>query len=609
MKRIYALVGLALFFCAGAGAHNYNETPSPDGKKIAFTKEDNNLYVQDLSSGEETCLTSDGSEVILNGYASWVYYEEIFGRSSNYKAFWWSPDSKKLAFYRFDNSEVAMFPIYSPFGQQGSLNRTRYPKAGQKNPGVKVGIISLDDQSLRWADFDYSLDQYFGTPFWGDDSRRLFVQWMPRVQQELRLYAVDASDGSLQKVYDEKYSTWVTWMEDMLFSSKGLYMVRNFESGWQQIYFLSYDGKDFVRLTDGENWRVELVKLDEKKGEVYFKSYRDSDVHACLYKVDSKGDITLLSDKALHAGKVAIADDFRSYSVECSDINTPPVLYKYVWRKGGFTLKSKTPSNTALPEERPHWEIRYLAMEDGLEVPAAVSLPKDFDASKKYPVVIEIYGGPDTPYVRDYWRGYSQRVMWYYNHGIIRVVADTRAAGHNGRAGVDLIYRDLVSVPVADCLTWAKYLAGLEYVDAGRIGVEGFSFGGTMTTMLVMNYPEYFKCGVAGGGVYDWTLYDTHYTERFMDMPQNNPDGYRRACALNYVEHYDDTRSTLKLTHGTGDDNVHFQNTLQLVDALQKADKQFDLMIYPDGMHGYRSYQGKHDFRSDCIFWTEQFNL
>lgn len=140
-------------------------------------------------------------------------------------------------------------------------------------------------------------------------------------------------------------------------------------------------------------------------------------------------------------------------------------------------------------------------MEDGLEVPAAVSLPKDFDASKKYPVVIEIYGGPDTPYVRDYWRGYSQRVMWYYNHGIIRVVADTRAAGHNGRAGVDLIYRDLVSAPVADCLTWAKYLASLEYVDAGRIGVEGFSFGGTMTTMLVMNYPQYFKCGVAGGSV------------------------------------------------------------------------------------------------------------
>ncbi len=611
MKKIYALVGLALFFCAGAGAKNFNETISPDGKKVAYTKEDNNLYVKDVRSGKECRLTDDGSEVILNGYASWVYYEEIFGRPSNYKAFWWSPDSKKLSFYRFDNSEVEMFPIYSPFGQQGRLNRTRYPKAGQKNPDVKVGIISLEDNSLCWADFDYAPDQYFGTPFWGDDSKRLFVQWMPRVQQELRLYAVDAVDGSLQTVYSEKYHTWAGWLSDMLFSSKGLYMARDFESGWQQIYFLSYDGKEFRRLTDGQNWRIELLKLDEKRGDLYFKSYRDSDIHACLYKVDAKGVITLLSDKDLNAGQVKIADDFRSFSVECSDINTPPVLYKYSLHKGRFVLKSTLPSNTAAPEDRPHWEIRYMEMEDGLKVPAAVSLPKGFDASKKYPVVMEIYGGPNTAYVRDYWtlRSYSDRVMWYYNHGIIRVIADTRAAGHNGRAGVDLIYRDLVSVPVADCLTWAKYLGSLDYVDASRIGVEGFSFGGTMTSMLVMNYPQYFKCGVAGGGVYDWTLYDSHYTERFMDTPQNNPDGYNRACVLNYVENYDDTRSTLKLTHGTGDDNVHFQNTLQLVDALQKADKQFLLMIYPDGMHGYRDYQGKHDFHADCEFWTEQFNL
>ncbi len=606
------LVVLAACRWTGAGAENFNETLSPDGSTWAYTKEDNNLYVRSVTSDMERQLTFDGSELILNAYASWVYYEEIFGRPSKYKAFWWSPDSKKIAFYRFDNSEVSMFPIYSPFGQRGSLSRTRYPKAGEKNPDVKVGIISLSDEEdgIIWADFDYSSDQYFGTPFWGDDSRRLFVQWMPRVQQELRLYAVDANDGGIESIYEETYPTWVNWLDDMLFCKDGLYMARDFESGWQQIYFLSYDGKTLRRLTDGENWRVELLKFDEKRGEVYFKANRDSRIHSCLYKVNGAGEITLLSDPAYNAGNVKISDDFRSYSVECSDINTLPVQYNYVIKRGKSVLKSKSPLMFhKVPAERPSWDIIYLTLEDGLKVPAAVSLPRGFDPQKRYPLVMEIYGGPDTPYVRDRWRDAGERTWWFFDNGVIKVVADTRAAGHNGRAGVDLIYRDLVSVPVQDCLAWAEYFASLPYVDPERMGVEGFSFGGTMTSMLVMTHPEYFKCGVAGGGVYDWQLYDTHYTERFMDTPQNNPEGYSVARVLNYVDRYDDSRSTLKLTHGTGDDNVHFQNTLQLVDALQRADKGFELMIYPDGMHGYRGYQGKHDFHADCDFWTKQFNL
>lgn len=603
---------LAVLMClaTSVSAKVYNETPSPDGTMCAYTGEDHNLYVKN-EQGIEVQLTFDGSDLIMNGYASWVYYEEIFGRPSKYKAFWWSPDSKKIAFYRFDNSLVPMFPIYSPFGQQGHITRTRYPKAGEPNPKVRVGIVSVDGHSdVVWADFDQDEDQYFGTPFWCDDSQKLFVQWMPRVQQELRLYSVDAEKGKLETVYKEKYPTWVNWMDDMLFASDGLYMVRDFETLWQQIYFLSYDGKTFTCLTDGINWRISLVKLNEKTREVYFTSYRDSDVHSCLYKVNAEGKITLLSDPMKNVDRVEIADDFKSYSITLSDINSQPVTYHYkVGRRGKITETSVEKSEMELPQDRPVKDIVYLSLEDGTRIPASVALPKDFDSSKQYPLVMEIYGGPDTPYVNDRWREISDRDMWYYNNGIIKVVADTRAAGHNGRAGLDLIYRDVVSVPVQDFVSWANYLGSLPYVDASRIGVEGFSFGGTMTAMLVMTHPECFKCGIAGGGVYDWILYDTHYTERFMDTPSRNPEGYAASCVLNYVPVYDDSLSFLKLTHGTGDDNVHFQNTLQLINELEINGKQFELMIYPDGMHGYRDLQGEHDRQSDYRFWKEHFNL
>ncbi|MBQ0077227.1 MAG: prolyl oligopeptidase family serine peptidase, partial [Bacteroidales bacterium] len=478
---------------------------------------------------------------------------------------------------------------------------TRYPKAGQSNPEVRIGVYSLDPKTITWADFDSSKDQYFGTPFWGDDSQQLFVQWMPRVQNTLELYAVKADDGSLQHIYHEHYDTWIDWMDDMLFASDGLYMARAFESGWQQIYYLSYDGKTFKCLTEGNNWRINLVRLDERKGEVYFTACRDSHLRRSLYKLAGNGRITRLSPLEYDVTEVAVADDFKSFTAKYSNATTPTLSIKARIGKDSYNITSRE----ATPDKLPVVEFVSLAMADGLEVPAKVTYPYGFDAAKQYPVVMEIYGGPDTDYVRDRWRAPRPMEKWYAENGIIRVVADCRASGHNGRAGEDLSWRDVVSAPVEDFSRWAEYLGSLPYVQKERIGVEGFSFGGTMTTMLVMTRPDLFRCGVAGGGVYDWALYDTHYTERFMDTPGNNLEGYRRACALNYVEQYDPAKSWLKLTHGTGDDNVHFQNTLQLIDALQQAGKQFDLMIYPDGMHGYRGAQSLHDNEDDKRFWTE----
>ena len=216
--------------------------------------------------------------------------------------------------------------------------------------------------------------------------------------------------------------------------------------------------------------------------------------------------------------------------------------------------------------------------------------------------------------VRDRWSTPSDRNQWWSDHGIIQITADCRAAGHNGRKALDMIYRQLTVYEIQDFVAWADYMKSLPYVDGDKIGVEGFSFGGTMTAMLLFQAPDSFHYGIAGGGVYDWALYDSHYPERYMSTPQENPEGYAAACALRFVKEYpvsdesvpDGVRPVyLKLTHGTGDDNVHFQNTLQLVNALQKAGKSFELMVYPDGMHGYRGYQGEHFLNENRRFWLE----
>ena len=667
-----------------------NLTYSPDSTRLAYTRS-NDLYVVDIASGKETRLTFDGSDVILNGYASWVYYEEILGRPSRYRAFWWSPDSKKIGFYRFDNSDVPMFPIYSAFTDPyagmfpssgprvtdlalgGSLSETRYPKAGQTNPQVRIGIVDLDaaistdttavtvmpDPTgyLTWADFDPTLDQYFGIPFWGPDSKEFFIARMPRLQNTIDLYAVNVADGSKRHVYNETYKTWLNWFDGVQFTDKGLYMARDFETGWQQIYYLSYDGKTFRRLTDGPNWNVSIVRVDEKRGDVYYTAKRDAVAKQALYKVDKKGVITALTDPAYNATGITFSPDGKYFVASLSNVTTPTYVI-VANNKGGVisdgkanttahrddalmaerisgtiwipeTLKGKTPSYPSYkviadmkgpgydPEQYALGKLVYITTDDGFVLPGMMVCPKDFDQTRKYPVHVDIYGGPDTPLVRDRWVTPNASNQWYSDNSIIQITIDPRAAGHNGRAGLDMIYRQLTVCEVKDFCAWAEALQALPYVDGDKIGVEGFSFGGTMTSMLLMQAPDKFHYGIAGGGVYDWALYDSHYTERYMDTPQNNPEGYEVSKVLNYVDGYPVTYGSgcagcpvgcaepvmLKLTHGTGDDNVHHQNTLQLVDAMHKNGKKFDFMIYPDGMHGYHGYQGDHFQNANNEFW------
>ena len=581
-----------------------NLTFSPDSTQLAFTR-GNDLWVVDIATGTERRLTFDGTTTIMNGYASWVYYEEIFGRPSRYRAFWWSPDSRRIAFYRFDDTEVPMFPIYSPFGQDGTLRETRYPKAGEKNPEVRIGIADLSDGHIVWADFDEKEDQYFGTPFWGADSRRFFVPREPRIQNTLDLYAVNPEDGSKRAIYHEEVSTWLNWIEGMLFSDKGLYMVREFETGWQQIYFLSYDGSVLKRLTDGPNWRISLERL-LPDGSVAFLAERDSHVRKALYKVSPKGVITPLTDLSMNVLSVSFSPDGKHFVSRASNLKTP-WEYRLQDLKGHSELVASMAGKDFASASLPTGELVSITV-DGLELPGVIYYPEGFDPSKQYPVHVDIYGGPDTPLVHDRWVN-PQQYAWYAQNGIIELIADCRAAGHNGREGLDAIYKHLNTIEVSDFIEWSKWLKSLPYVKADKIGVEGFSFGGTMTAVLVATAPDYFPYGIAGGGVYDWLLYDTHYTERFMSTPEDNPEGYKNSSAINLVGKYPvkvgkaDGRVMLKLTHGTGDDNVHYQNTLQLIDVLHRKDAEFELMLYPDGMHGYRGYQGRHFQKSNQEFW------
>ena len=610
-----------------------NLTYSPDSTRIAFTR-NNDLYVVDIATGKETRLTDDGTDLILNGYASWVYYEEILGRPSRYRAFWWSPDSRKIGFYRFDNSEVPLFPIYSAFanpkaasvqyqspsvtdlGIGGSLSETRYPKCGQTNPQVRIGIVNLDDNETVWADFDPTLDQYFGIPFWGPDSEEFFIARMPRLQNTVDLYAVSVYDGSKRHVYNETYKTWLNWFDGVVFTDSGLYMAREFETGWQQIYFLSYDGNIFRRLTDGPNWGINIVRVDEKNGTVYYTAKRDATVRQALYKVDSKGVIVALTDPAYNVAGVVFSPDGKYFAASYSNVTTPTQVAVFP-TTGKNLCKGTLVADMKGQDYDPHkyalGELVYMTTEDGFKLPGMIVYPRNFDTSKKYPVHVDIYGGPNTPMVRDRWVTPNESNQWYSENGIIQITVDPRAAGHNGREGLDMIYRQLTVWEVKDFVAWANWLKSLPYVDGDKIGVEGFSFGGTMTSMLLMQAPESFHYGIAGGGVYDWALYDSHYTERYMDTPQANPEGYEKSKVLNYIDgypvEYDGNTAVepvmLKLTHGTGDDNVHHQNTLQLIDAMHKENKKFDFMIYPDGMHGYRGYQGRHFDMANREFWLK----
>lgn len=581
-------------------AEEKNPTLSPDGNFVAFTR-DNNLFAIDVSSGKEYQYTTDGAEVIYNGWASWVYFEEILGRPTRYRAFWWSPDSKQLAFYRFDDTPVPVFPLYNSEGVHGFLENTRYPKVDDPNPEVRIGLVPVTGGNVVWADFNAKDDQYFGMPFWTPDSKQLVVQWMNRGQDNLRLYAVDPATGKKIEIYSETQKSWVDWFEaiDFLPDKQG-FIIKSDKDGWSHLYWYAMDGKLKNRITQGNSTVLDVLLVDAKNQRVYFTAKREASTRTDLYraKLNGKEIIRLTFGDFTHNPRLSTAGTY--FITSYSNVATPTKMA--LCKSGGAMIKELGDSQT--PEfanyELAKTELFRVMTADGYNLPVVWTLPLSFDPNKKYPVLISVYGGPNAGIVTDSWRGLNSQ--WLAMEGMIQVSMDHRASGHFGKEGVALMHRNLGKWEMHDYIEVAKWLRARPFVDTTKICITGGSYGGYVTAMALTYGADYFTHGIASSSVIDWKLYDSHYTERYMDTAKENPEGYKSGSVLTYANKY---KGLLRLVHGTMDDNVHMQNSIQLVDALQDLGKHFEFMVYPGGRHGWGGAKAIHARNESYRFYYQ----
>lgn len=564
-------------------AEEKNPTLSPDGKYVAFTR-NNDLYSVEIATRKETRLTQDGSDVIYNGWASWIYYEEILGRASRYRAFWWSPDSRQIAYMRFDDNKVPVFPIYSEKGQHGYLENTRYPKVGDPNPTVKIGLVPATGGNTIWADFNEQDDQYFGTPYWAPDGQQLWVQWMNRGQDKLTIYSVSLRDGSKKAVYTEQQPTWVDWFNDIPFlkDNKG-FLLQSDKSGWSHLYWYNMDGTLKKQLTSGQ-WTVkDVLQIDEKNQLVYFTARKEASTRFDLYKVSLKnGALTRLTFGDYYH-KVSLAPGGKYFITTYSNLTTPSRM-ALVDNNGKLVRELGNARGPQFDQYRlAKTELKNYTTRDGLTLPMTIIMPLHMEPGKKYPVMISIYGGPDAGKVYDNWKT-GLPSQWWAQEGVIQVEIDNRSSGQLGKTGMNYIHRKLGIHEIEDYMDAARWLRAQPWADSTKICMTGGSFGGYMTCMALTYGAEVFTHGIANYSVTDWQLYDSHYTERFMDTPAENPDGYKQTSVMTHAGKY---KGLLRIVHGTMDDNVHMQNSIQLVDKLQDLHKHFEFMVYPGERHGW----------------------
>lgn len=558
-------------------------TFSPDGKQVAYGSE-NNLYLFDIGTKTTKQLTADGTRNrIINGITDWVYEEEF----AFVRAFEWNSNGTKIAFLRFDETEVPEFSM----DVYGTLLYPetyvfKYPKAGENN--AKVSLHLYDVNSNRTFEVDLGDTYYIPRIKWMNDPNKLSVQTLNRHQNHLRLHAVDAATNSVDLLMEEKDKAYINSTDNLTFLADDSFIWTSEEDGYNHIYLYSKDGPLMNQVTKG-NWEVtKYYGYDQKEDRIYYQSTENGSINRGIYSISSTG-----ADKknlAVEAGtnKAEFSSDFTYFINNHSSTATPS---KYTLHKALSGKKVKDiKNNGALLSKLKDYQISpkefsTLAI-NGNDLNTYMIKPKDFDPSKKYPLLMYQYSGPGSQNVSNSWN--SDRDYWHQilvSEGYVIACVDGRGTGYKGRDFKKVTYLNLVKYETEDQINAAKKLSELAYIDEERTGIWGWSFGGHMATNCILKGNEVFETAIAVAPVTSWRFYDTIYTERFMRTPSENPAGYDDNSPFNYPELL---KGNYLLIHGSGDDNVHVQNSMRMIEALIQADKQFEWAIYPDKNHSIK---------------------
>lgn len=567
---------------------------SPDGTKVAYVSR-NNIYVEDLEKREVKQITDDGSDTIVNGTFDWVYEEEFDCRDG----FRWSPDGKYIAYWQSDTSGTGWFDIINNIDSiYPKILHFPYPKAGTTNSAVKVGYVSSDGGETQWINIPGDPRQnYIMRMDFIPESRELFIQQMNRQQNTNKVWIAKIGNSEPVNILTEKDKAWVETNDNVTWLKDNRYFTWMSErSGWRHMYLVSRDGKDIRPVTKGNFDFISLAGMDKSKGLVYFIASPDNYTQRYLYsaKLFGDGNVSMLSpadEKGQHTYNISTSGKFAVHTF--SNSVTPPVI-EMVSLPSHKTISVITDNKSALEEYNnlklsPKEFVKTLSGE--LELDAWMIKPVDFNPDKKYPVIIDVYGEPAGSTVQDVWNGGDLWHQYLANLGYIVVSIENRgAAAPRGREWRKCIYGEVGTFASQDQARGIKSLADkYSFIDLSRVGITGWSGGGSQTLNCMFRYPDIFHTGIAIAFVSDQRLYDTIYQERYMNTPQENPDGYRKGSPITYT---DGLEGNLLLIHGTGDDNVHYQSCELLVNKLIEYGKIFSQISYPMRTHSIRERKG-----------------
>lgn len=561
---------------------------SPQGDNVAFVR-DNNIYIHNLEFREEEKITYDGkANHLINGYPDWVYEEE-FGFN---RGFYWSPKGDRIAYYKFDESKVKEFQMATYGGLYPDQYKFKYPKAGEENSVVSVYVYDLNALTSKRVDIGKKKDIYIPRITWTKDNNKLCVMRMNRHQNHLEFLLTDMGktqpfELKTDVIFSEKSDTYIDISDDLTFLADGQsFLWTSQRDGFNHVYEFDMKGEVVKQITTGTWDVIEFLGYDEAKSNIYFLGSAEGPLEQHVYVQGiRKSDHKKLSEKAGN-NKAIFSDSFKFYINYHSDANTPS--YITLHNAKGKEIRVLA-SNSKLKRTLRKYDLEKKEFFDfknssGVALNCWMIKPKDFDPSKKYPVLVAIYGGPGHNTVKDSWGGSTG--LWHHmmaQEGYIVVSCDPRGTMYRGRDFLHSTYMEMGKLETEDFIDFAKHLGARPYIDRDRIGMQGWSYGGYMTALCMTKGADYFKAGISVAPVTNWRYYDTIYTERFMRTPQENESGYDDNSPINHVNKL---KGPFLLVHGSADDNVHYQNTMEMVDALVGANKQFDLFIYPNKNHG-----------------------